>query len=384
MDERDRLHSLDALRGVAALIVALFHWQYTLVLGRASTLLGATFDQSVEPFYWLLRPVYRNGPYAVDLFFVLSGFVFFWLYQRPIAEGRTGPARFAQLRLSRLYPLQVLTLVLVAILQAIFMHRTGQFFAYGNNDLAGFVKGLAFIQTVEHVAFNGPAWSVSVELLMYVAFFVLARIGFARLDKIQGWLGAGAMIGLGLAFYEKTPELARGAVGFFTGGLAYWAFEILRPHRRLAAAAIALAALCWVGMAVDAYTGVIVNLAQRLPFGQIMIPRLAMLYGVFPLTVAAIALSERVFGVGFARLTWLGRISYSSYLIHFSLYLVIAVLYAYGVLSLSAVRSGWLQIAFMATLIALSAVVYSRFELPAQNALRRLGAKGGASAAAAA
>ena len=45
----------------------------------------------MQPFFWLLKPLYIQGWAAVDLFFALSGFVFFWLYSENIAERRVTP-----------------------------------------------------------------------------------------------------------------------------------------------------------------------------------------------------------------------------------------------------------------------------------------------------
>lgn len=57
----------------------------------------------------------------MDLFFCLSGFVFFYLYARVIRDGRMNGDTFALLRFSRLYPLHVATSVLVAALQAVYL-----------------------------------------------------------------------------------------------------------------------------------------------------------------------------------------------------------------------------------------------------------------------
>ncbi|MBV8356895.1 MAG: acyltransferase, partial [Deltaproteobacteria bacterium] len=80
-----RFSGLDALRGIAALGVALYHlgWYYALNL-------DAHFASSLSfPF----------GHYGVDLFFVISGFVIFMTLERATSVGRFAVSRFA-----RLYP----------------------------------------------------------------------------------------------------------------------------------------------------------------------------------------------------------------------------------------------------------------------------------------
>src|ERR1700759_328384 len=93
--ERKRLTSLDALRGVAALSVVLWHWQHFFAIS------GDWQDgwrRDMQPFYAVLKPFYLQGWAAVDLFFVLSGFVFFWLYGDAVRTRAIVAGRFAWLR----------------------------------------------------------------------------------------------------------------------------------------------------------------------------------------------------------------------------------------------------------------------------------------------
>src|SRR5437867_12012474 len=88
---RSRLAALDALRGVAALAVVFWHWQHFFYHG---TRRGA-LEISRQPFYDVFYLFYQKGWMAVDLFFVLSGFIFFWLYSSQIADRRIGAYDFA-------------------------------------------------------------------------------------------------------------------------------------------------------------------------------------------------------------------------------------------------------------------------------------------------
>ncbi|UJL35757.1 acyltransferase family protein [Pantoea agglomerans] len=78
----NRNYSLDVLRGLAALSVVLWHWQHFFyVAGRP-----VNFRTENQPFFEYLSLFYLHGSLAVELFFSISGFVFFWLYAIPIQE----------------------------------------------------------------------------------------------------------------------------------------------------------------------------------------------------------------------------------------------------------------------------------------------------------
>ena len=78
-----RLYSIDALRGVAALAVVVWHWQHFYAITGTW---ASVWNRADQPFYLFLKPLYDQGWVAVDLFFAVSGFVFYWLYLEPVAK----------------------------------------------------------------------------------------------------------------------------------------------------------------------------------------------------------------------------------------------------------------------------------------------------------
>src|SRR5205085_1661265 len=105
------------------------------------------FAPSLYPYAAPLALFYREGWRLVDLFFCLSGFVFFMNYESTINEGRISFKRFMLLRISRLYPLHLFTLILVTALQGVLFARTGAFRLYAENDLAHFIINLFMLQS---------------------------------------------------------------------------------------------------------------------------------------------------------------------------------------------------------------------------------------------
>jgi Predicted acyltransferases len=117
-------YSLDALRGLAALAVVCWHWQHFFYQGQALK----EFSMASQPFYRVLSLFYNSGDRAVDLFFCLSGFVFYWLYSAKVKTGAVTAARFTVLRFSRLYPLHFVTLMAVLVMQTAMLAQTGNLF----------------------------------------------------------------------------------------------------------------------------------------------------------------------------------------------------------------------------------------------------------------
>lgn len=358
-----RLTALDALRGVAALAVVAWHWQHFFALSGSWQ---SGWTRAMQPLFPLLKPLYLQGWAAVDLFFVLSGFVFFWLYSEAIREGRMRGRAFALMRFSRLYPLQILTLVIVAIMQALYVQRVGTFFIYQGDDWRHFILHLGLVQNWwpnMPQSFNGPSWSVSIEVLLYVIFFAACRFGLRA-----GWPALFVAIAAAPLMWLD-EHICRGVIGFFMGGVAYAMWERARVHRsavKLARVVGTLAVGGWAVLLLLLYRG-----SHWLDGGELNVGFLyAFDYLLCPLTVLALALYESTSGRRFRRLAFLGDISYSTYLLHFPLQLFIVLLALRFGLAPAFFMHTWVMLAFLATLIALGMLSYRYFERPIQNLLR--------------
>lgn len=162
-------HVLDASRMVAAVAVLFWHYQHFFVPPVAYEF---HVRHTIQPFYHPLAWIYEYGQFAVEYFWVVSGFVFAHVYfADPAARARFWPARVA-----RLWPLHLLTLGVVAVLQGIYTATHGQAFIYHHQDAWHFVLNLAMAQTwgwQVNQSYNGPSWSLSTEMLAYAAFWVL-------------------------------------------------------------------------------------------------------------------------------------------------------------------------------------------------------------------
>jgi len=376
-----RLHALDTLRGLAALSIVIWHWQHFFAVSGDWQ---DGWSHAQEPFYLVLKPLYEEGWAAVDLFFPLSGFIFFWLYGEAIRERRIGAGRFAWLRFSRLYPLHLTTLLIVAVLQFFFQRATGSFFIYDANDPQHFASGLVMAQqwlppTIAQ-SFNGPAWSVSVEVLLYGVFFALSRLG------LRGFWPVLLVSVLGVALFSWNWFIARGLIGFFAGGAIYALDRAIlaRPDaKRIARAICAAALVLWIVALVEAYLGPmhagLYWLSGHISpeMGKLYIGEsdnlflLLFIFIVSPVTILALALGEQVLGASWQRLSFLGDISYSTYLLHFPMQLALALIAAHFALTPSFFENPLALGLFYAALIALGLLSYNFFERPMQTLLRK-------------
>ena len=272
--DRQRLEGLDALRGIAALMVLLFH---------------------VE-FAFSLQPHFQRAYLSVDFFFLLSGMVMARQY-----EGRfPDTAAFLRKRLARLWPVMAIGALLGAAVFAPQMPPLGAVMACLMGLLLvpwlGSDKGL--------FPLNPPAWSILFELFANA-------LHAAVLHRLKtGWLLAISAV-CGAILIAKAPNLDLGAVREYAVlgvprvimsyalGVALWRLRGRLP--RLPA---------WVGLAL-------------IPAAIVALPLTALtpLYGDlgFALIAAPLALIAGLSPLGFGRraLVRLGWLSFPLYAVHY-------------------------------------------------------------------
>ena len=185
LESKPRYEILDGLRGVASVIVVIFH----------------IFESySAGPAYQFIT----HGYLAVDFFFVLSGFVIGYAYDD--RWGKMTTWGFFKRRLVRLHPMVVFGTVIGACFY--FLGQCGLFPLIGNipawKVVLAFIMGCLMIPCgtrmdirgwAEFNSFNGPNWSLTWEYLgniLYAFIFrklpdivlglLVAAAGFLTLD----------------------------------------------------------------------------------------------------------------------------------------------------------------------------------------------------------
>ncbi|HLG83213.1 MAG TPA: acyltransferase [Bradyrhizobium sp.] len=350
----DKLPAMEGLRWLATISVLFWHYQHFAFVGASP----AGLVRNELPYAGLLFPFYEAGEYAVWIFWGISGFIFFWKYGDAVAERSLSGWTFFVFRLSRLYPLHFMTLLLVALLQPIYFARNGSFFVYQYNDIQHFIPQLVMASNwlpTQGESFNGPIWSVSVEVLVYAFFFLTLR--HAKKSPLFNLAVIAVCLNVPL---QACTCLAL----FYAGGLAAMGRQTMQhSQRRFAVELLAWCAAIALPIAVFSVCPVAV-------FGMRFSPAvLLFLVGYTPILL--FCLSARM---GLPRpieslLTAAGNMTYSAYLLHFPIQLATALAYSIARRPIP-YHDDWFCAAFVIVTLLAAHLTYRHFEAPAQAFIR--------------
>lgn len=207
---------LELLRTIAAALVVLWHYK---IFYSVSGKFEAAFYTERPPFYEYMYLFYDHGYFGVQIFWSLSGFIFFWRYHHKIFTNEVSFKKFSVLRFSRLYPLHLVTLLFLLGIQFYFERLLGHPYmthTHSNADvLAHFMMASGWGFT-DWETLNLPVWSVSVEILVYFMFFYLTRF-----LGVNIWVTLLITAFLFLATLLSASRIVDCAFLFYTGGMIY-------------------------------------------------------------------------------------------------------------------------------------------------------------------
>ena len=170
--ERERFHELDALRGLAAVVVVLTHY-HDLLFPKSERLLMSHVKLGL---LYLAAPFY-SGQSAVVLFFVLSGFVL----ALPFLTGKEQAYPvFALRRIARIYLPYLAALAIAVCGNIVFQGRLVQGVwpapPWSNLPTVGLVlQHILFIGSYNPLKINTVFWTLVIEMRVSLVFPFLAR-----------------------------------------------------------------------------------------------------------------------------------------------------------------------------------------------------------------
>ena len=332
-NRHDRLAYLDVLRGIAALLVVLQH-------GLAICAPGFQ-EFSIRWF--------NLGQFGVTLFLLISGFIV------PVTlERGQSNARFWVNRFFRLFPLYWATIALFWLYYA--LARPAGFYPPENWQWLVNLTMLQDFFRVPHV--TEVFWTLTLELLFYGACSVLFAIGWLRRTLALVLMGQAGLLLLGVVFPLVSGRRFPGGYAFllltmFAGTLFYRHVTRQVSRRQMT---LWLATLTPIALAMSY---VCFALFERnghpLTFHGVCAVWLAA-YAAFAL---ALGWRDRPMP---AWLCFPGRISYSIYLVHTCLIVLLPATWP----------APWYMAALFAGTLALSSLTYFAIEMPGMRLGRYL------------
>jgi peptidoglycan/LPS O-acetylase OafA/YrhL len=296
-----RIHSLDGLRGWLALYVCVYH-----------------FLNSVPPTHALLGGIthaFQQGSFAVDVFFVISGFIMSYVYTKNFKSSIAlkDYGRFMQARIARLVPVNLVTLGILFVVLVPFLYTTDKFLSPDGRYSWHSALATVFLGQgvwVDHRTWNYPSWSISTEFYSYLVFPFLVPL-FARGRAAA--LGFGALgLAIALIIYSKSTgdgPPTNGLLAFIrTLALFVVGMTVNTVYKNEAVQRLASAPLVAVGL------GVVLALLIHLVEENFMNVVAVVLVPV----IVLITLHQPVVRDFFSRPLGqtLGRLSYSLYMVH--------------------------------------------------------------------
>lgn len=343
-----RISALDGLRGLAALSVAVLHYQ--------PAFFGAW------PVRWVtLCPL---------LFFIISGLILTLRYEKGLATGNTKPSTFMIHRVTRMWPLHLFALALL-IAEQIYFSRYGIPILRADDTAATFVANALLVQNwglVDVPTWNIPAWSISTEWAINLAW--MAALIWLRWNVLIAAVlivASGYLLwntNDGLLYPPMAPVLGpithgilTTTAGFSLGCLVAWCYGRMPQLRFSSSFGVAAAGAALLALAF--YNHLPGHIDFMLFFVLTPILVLLALQAHTPLNAL----------LSCGPLRWLGTISYSVYLLHAPLVHAMTLFVTWQI---PLPEPPWRGLIWLAAVLVVSTITYYLIEQPAIHWGRRL------------
>jgi peptidoglycan/LPS O-acetylase OafA/YrhL len=337
-----RFYFIELLRFLASIIVIIRHYHFFFYPRSSSSTIYVLNNVSVQPFYSLLEIIYTKGDYAVQIFWAISGFIFSLVYLEQ-RKNITSKEFFIN-RFARLYPLHFLTLVFVALIQFVNYKIFGQFQIVANNDIYRFILQIFFISGLEGESFNLPIWSVSIEILIY--FFFFTSIIYLNKFRVKYAIFI-YTISLLVEKLILSTSLVHCLRLFFTGVIVYQINLMTKNKILLIFYSIILILLSFLG-----------NFKI-----YIFAPGIIFLF---------VALEYFINSKKKEKLDYLGRITYSSYLLHIPIMLTFILFFYLFEIEEKIFLTNQFFLFYLSFVILISYLIFKFYENPLNKKIREL------------
>jgi len=307
MKNTKTFYGIEILRFISALAILIWHYQHFYFLG----------DQNLvtenQPFYDLFKLFYIYGFQGVNFFWCISGFIFFWKYADKVKS--ISAYQFFKIRFARLYPLHFATLIIVVILQYLYFIEMKEIFLNHKNDLYHFFLQIfmaSYWGFEDGHSFNSAIWSISIEILVYIFFYILLKI-FGASTYINLFI-IGICIILKALLEYNAHVFFDCSLFFFVGGLIALNMEIINKIKFIKILTIIT---------------IISKSALVMKYQLLQINNFPYVFQLFTYPLLLILFLDLEFKNKNLKktLSVLGNLTYSSYLIHLPIQIIICLIF---------------------------------------------------------
>jgi peptidoglycan/LPS O-acetylase OafA/YrhL len=368
-----QIGALTSLRGIAAVIVVVHHFSY-YTLPQTGQMLS-----SYSHFL-------KNGYLCVDFFFILSGFIMAYVYADNFCDrvSKSDYWTYLRARFARIYPLHLFTLLALIILEVIKVFLLGNNAFIGKFNLTALAANIFLLQAFDltcpplfwcNTYWNEPAWSISVEFVIYTVFPFL--LYWVLKFKPKGDLIFAIVTLLALLLLIKftrgnldaiigIPSIARCGLESVLGVITYKMYQRRNYPKLISSNLLAVIAIGWIGWImhswVDNFRGI---------HDWLVLPAYSLLI------LAVSGQSDRTIGgvLNSKILLYIGTISYSIYMVHWCLSESLKMLWLsrFGLIfgnDFNLMQCSISLMIFMLVVVLVSSLTYRFIEVPLRDYLK--------------
>ncbi len=343
---------MDGVRGVAALCVAIYHRQ--------------------DLFSY--RPFFNWGWTNVDLFFLISGLVISHVYEKRVDDRSISFPEFLSHRIARLWPMHLFAMLVMFGVDQVFLSMANAHMMDWKAPLYTFLLNLVLLQhaglyTSAEMGrtWDGNGWSLTPEILANLAWFYLLTRRKLSSELLATIVLVFAVVqfnfGGAVDHLVLGSNLIRCTISYALGCLIYRHF-LNNPELKPLSVPWALAVNL---VPIALFTNIILKSGFGLLSDDEHWDWMLVLFAFPALTCCALVkggILNRVFSS--RALVFLGTISYSIYLLHVPIALLINVPLVPSWLAAAPYRG----LAFLVALIVVSTLAFYYVETPARKYLR--------------
>ncbi|QLE58473.1 acyltransferase [Nostoc sp. TCL26-01] len=369
---------LTSLRGIAALIVVIHHFAY-----YGLPQVGMMFSSHSDFF--------RNGYLSVDFFFILSGFIMAHVYVSHFDSGVSGDKYRSYLfsRFARIYPLHLFMLLLFIGMEIVKLFWLNLPAFTGKFNLTALFANVVLLQAFDlncpplfkcDTYWNEPAWSISVEFVIYCVFPILLFCLLKTPQKRDLQIYITTLIGMLLVIFIAAgnlnniigiPAIARCGLECVLGILSYKFYCRSTQKTFFNLDIIAVIAIVWIVFIMQYNWGDLRFI--RSVHDWLVLP-------AFSLLILAVSIHSNGFITKLLNssiMLYLGTISYSIYMIHWFLqeFLKLFWFYKFHVNFGSDFHEyqTWMSLGlFVTAVLLIASLTYQFIELPMRSYLKSM------------